>query len=207
LAGPARPVAPDPAPEGLPPTWAVAPYAGPVRAAVLAHKEQGRHALRRPLSAALARGVLAAGAGAGGVVLVVPAPSRAAAVRARGQDPTLRLARGAVAALRARGHEVAVLRALRMRGGVLDQAGLGARERAANLAGAMRPAAAAGAAAGRRVVLVDDVVTTGATLAEAARVLRAGGAQVAGAAVVAATGRRHPGDAYPSGVSPPGPGH
>ena len=40
-----------------------------------------------------------------------------------------------------------------------------------------------------RIVLVDDLVTTGASLTEAARVLSAAGVEVLGAATVAATVR------------------
>ena len=74
---------------------------------------------------------------------------------------------------------------------VQDQAGLSAQARAANLEHAVmvRPGARA-ALAGVPCVVVDDVVTTGATLAECARALRAAGAGPVVAATVAATARR-----------------
>ncbi|MES9535697.1 phosphoribosyltransferase family protein, partial [Actinomadura sp. NPDC000600] len=77
----------------------------------------------------------------------------------------------------------------RQRGRVADQAGLSAKERAANLKGAVEVRADV---AGRRLVLVDDVVTTGASLAEAARALRAAGGEVTAAAAIAATPRHRP---------------
>jgi len=69
---------------------------------------------------------------------------------------------------------------------VRDQSGLTSVQRAANLHGAMR--ATPGPPV--RVVVVDDVVTTGATLVEAARALVAQGHHVVGAAVLGATQRR-----------------
>jgi predicted amidophosphoribosyltransferase len=192
LGAAARPAMPDPSPPDLPVVFAVTAYDGAPRAAVVAHKERGARPLARSLSDALARsllGVLDRGVGTG-PVLVVPAPSRAAAVRERGDDPTARLARRAVGAVRRRGGAVTLAPVLRMARTARDQAGLGADARAANLAGAVRLVRGASPyLPGQRVVVVDDVVTTGATLAECARVLRRAGADVVGAAVVAATVR------------------
>lgn len=125
-----------------------------------------------------------------GEVLVVPVPSAARAVRRRGHDPVRGLARVAVRRLCAEGVPVACAAVLRQGRPVADQAGLGAATRAANLAGALRVTGAR-RVRGRRIVVVDDVITSGATLAEAARALEAAGGRVIAVATVAATPRRH----------------
>ena len=95
--------------------------------------------------------------------------------------------------LRSGGVRATVFAVLRLRPGVDDQAGLGSRERAANLAGSMWvPSRYMALVQGCAVVPVDDVLTSGATLREAARALRAAGAEVPGVAAVAATVRRLP---------------
>ena len=171
--------APSPCPTGLPRTCAAGPYAGALRAVLLAHKERGRLALAAPLGARLAGAVDRLGAGP---VVLVPVPSAPSAVRARGHDHALRLARAAAAA--AGTHALPALTTARR---VADQSGLDAAQRAANLAWALRVRRPL---EGLPVVVVDDVMTTGATLVEAARALREGGAAVRGCAVVAATQRR-----------------
>ncbi|GAB2637331.1 ComF family protein [Nocardioides ginkgobilobae] len=203
--GAARPTRPDPCPQGLPPTWACAAYEGALRELVVAHKEHGQQALAAPLGALLAESVLAALAGAGDhvpsgrPVLLVPAPSRPSAVRARGRDAALVLVRAASRTLRRRGVPVVVAPLLTTRAGLVDQAGLGAEERMANLDGSLRVRPERLRRLSRRtpeiagVVLCDDVVTTGATLAEASRALRAVGLPVLGAATLGATGRRRTG--------------
>lgn len=184
---------PTPAPAGLPPVAAVAAYDDAVRKLLVAHKEHRRLGLAGPFGAALAaatRHLLAAGA-AGGPCALVPVPSRPAARRSRGHDPLLRITRQAANDLRWTGLAAAVAPVLRHCRRVADQAGLDAAARARNLEGALvlRPGGGR-LLAGRAVVVVDDVMTTGATLAEAARALRSAGVPVAGAAVVAATPRR-----------------
>ncbi|MGH8969597.1 MAG: phosphoribosyltransferase family protein, partial [Actinomycetes bacterium] len=105
-------------------------------------------------------------------------------------DPTARLARRAAAELRRAGVPARVAPVIRAVRRVADQAGLDAAARAANVGGALTvPRGLGRLVDGRRVVVVDDIITTGASLAESARALRASGADVVGAAVVAATAR------------------
>lgn len=172
---------PDPCPVGLPRTCAAAPYDAVVRGLLVGHKDRGRLGLARPLGALLAGAVDELRAGR---VVLVPVPSSRAAVRARGHDHALRLARAAAAA-----GALSAAPLLRPVRAVADQAGLDAPARAVNLAGALATRLPLD---GLEVVVVDDVVTTGATLVEAARALRDGGARVRGAAVVAAVARRGP---------------
>jgi predicted amidophosphoribosyltransferase len=182
-------------PWGFPPTVAAGAYSGPVRPAVNAFKEQGRAELARPLGAALALAVAAvvSAAPTGRPVLLVPVPSSAAALRSRGRDHVGELTHRAVAELREAGLSVREARLLRRRGRVRDSAGLSAAARRANLAGSFEVDPAVAPLRGALLVLVDDVVTTGATLTEAAAVLssrcRTDDAPVL-AAVVAATPRR-----------------
>ena len=178
-------VRPEPCPAGLPPLAAGTAYEGGVRRLLVAHKERGQTRLARPLGAALAGAVRVLGVS--GTVVLCPAPSARSAVHGRGHDHVLQLARAAAPTLTADGYPAKVLALLVPGRRVADQAGLGAAARAANLAGALRV---------RRVVdgpvvIVDDLVTTGATLVEATRALRSAGMLVQGAAVVAATARRH----------------
>lgn len=96
-----------------------------------------------------------------------------------------RIARSAARQLSRAAGPVRVLPVLRQRRPVADQSGLTARQRSANLAGALEALPGSGEVlAGGQSVLVDDVMTTGATLVEAMRAVGAAGAEVTGAAVI-----------------------
>lgn len=170
--------------------WAGLAYHGEVRAVLLALKTQQRVDTARALAPALAAAVRCAAAETGtSGIEVVAIPGTRAAYRRRGYDPVrLLISRAGLGASR-------VFRAARPHAA---QKKLGVSERDRNLRGTMRLRTRV---AGRRILLIDDVVTTGATLREAARVLREGGAEVVGAAVVASTPRRdgHQ-DGRPSGL-------
>ncbi|CAO5147624.1 competence protein ComFC [Frankia sp. AiPs1] len=197
---------------GLPPCLAAARYGGQVRSLLLAYKERRRVGLAAPLGAALARVIAratappggsawgsaasvrsASAARAGPVLVLVPVPSASAARRRRGFDHVRVLCVAAAVVLRRNGYRVRLAPVLRPVRRTADQAGLGAADRMANLAGAFAlrdPRDAAeltGPAHALRVVVVDDVVTTGATVGEAARALRAAAVRPWVAAVVAAT--------------------
>lgn len=170
---------PAPRPPGLPPVFAAAAYDGPVRAALIAFKERGRLGLAAPLGAALGAALRLAGADA-----IVAVPASRGGRRTRGYDHVAMLAKRAAA--QGGAHRLSGLVQIR---DVRDQSALDAGDRAANVVGSMRYTGRR-PFPGSRVVVVDDIVTSGATLSEAARALRAAGVDVAAAAVVAATARR-----------------
>jgi predicted amidophosphoribosyltransferase len=173
-------------------------YAGPLREALVAYKDHGRWSLRPMLGSALAVAVahLLADADDPARVCLVPVAGSPGSVRSRDGDHVRELAATAARLLSRTGVRVRVAPVLRPVRRRADQVGLGRAARAVNLRGSMTATGAAAGLAG--VVLVDDLTTTGSTLTEAARALRAAGAQPLGAAVVAAT-RLRPPDRHPIG--------
>ena len=170
------------------PLWSSLEYSGVPRRVLLAFKESGRvdaaPALGRALRAAIVEAQRASAVPAGrraDALLPVLIPSTAAARRKRGFHPSeMMLARACILV-------PPLWRALRLTRQTDDQAGLSSAGRAANRAGSL---AASGRLRGRRCLIVDDIVTSGATLAEAARAIEAVGGLVVGAAAVARTPRR-----------------
>lgn len=211
--GGARHCRPDPAPAGLPAVHAAGRYEGPLARIAAAYKDDDRRDCATILADLLASAVdgairaspphlrvLAAG---DGPLLLVPVPSSAAARRRRGDAPLRTLAAGVTHGFGR--DELLLSDALKPRRRVADQAGLSARARAVNLEHSMvvrrrwEPVVA-----GSACVVVDDVLTTGATLVEAARALRSNGSGPVVAATVCATQRRlHPRPRPPEHLAEP----
>jgi predicted amidophosphoribosyltransferase len=158
-------------------------YEGAVRRVLLAFKNQHRTDQARPLSQALlpalrrALAASSAGGPTGGQVLIVAVPTSKRAFRTRGYHPISLV-------LRAAGIRHA--RVLRVTKETTSQKLLGAHQRAVNVRGALiatRPLA------GVPVIIIDDVLTTGATIDEAARAISVAGGAVIAAATIGFTPR------------------
>ncbi len=154
-------------------------YGGRVRRVILAFKEQGRTDAAPALARTLVAAIAAATASAPAAELLCIPTSRAA-YRRRGYDPVRLL-------LRRSGARAS--RDLRFARATATQKALGVGERSTNLSGAF---VARRRLDGRSFVLVDDILTSGATLAEAARAVREAGGEVVGAATLAFTVRLLP---------------
>lgn len=201
------------------PVVAAGAYRAELAQAVLSFKKSGQAQLAEVLSKGLERAIRAAAGDPSGVLLV-PVPTSGSAYRRRGFSPVHvllgRMGRtGTRGLMPANGFTTvpALRKAWRPAAGRLavpggaprgpgGQKGLGRGGRAQRVRGSMRVRRVLFGPGldGRPCIIVDDVLTTGATVAEAARALRAAGALVRGAVVLAAT--RPPG---PPGFSAPGP--
>lgn len=192
LDGAARMHRPSPTPAEWVPAHVVADYGGIVRDVITSWKERGRRDVASLLAPALARAIRAAIADlpvavVDAPVTIVPMPASASARRRRGEDVWARVVRQAVGLLAQEmpGTAVRLDNCLRLTRRTRDQSGLSAGARSVNLRGALtchRPPPGP-------VVIVDDIITTGATVAEASRALRAAGVRDARIAAIAATSR------------------
>ena len=180
------------------PVVAAGAYRGELAQAVLSFKSHGQGRLGDVLAKGLARALDAAVGRRAGALPgsgthqqrslpeegLQPGPSPARAGSAAGICPALTVVDALRKARRPSPWAVRDLRCPARR-----PEGLARGDRAQRVRGSMRARAGPGAPdiRGRPCIIVDDVLTTGATLAEAARALREAGAVVRGAVVLAAT--------------------
>ena len=163
-------------------------YDGLGRRMILDYKEHGHRALARPLGSlladAVAERVTPAGHDRPGRLLaLVPIPRHRRA--ARGFDALAAVARGACRQLAADGWTSRVAPLLRADADHEPLKRLGRDERFQRIEGAFRPASGVRRRPGELVIIVDDVMTSGATIGEAARLLDSAGMPADGAATVA----------------------
>ncbi len=143
---------------------AIGPYEGALRSVIHALKYEGRRSLAQPLAALMRDRCKLALDGADAAV---PVPLHASRRRERGFNQALDLARGL---------GLPVAKCITRVRATESQITLPAADRHRNILDAFAPARLTRSISGRIVVLVDDVSTTGATLDECARVLKAMGA-------------------------------
>ena len=151
--------------------WSAIDYSPLATSAINAFKEHGRTALLGEFCRLLDGVDIPSNA------VLVGLPSTSTATRRRGFVPAELLAErlGRLRSVRS-GHALVFARR------IADQSHLGREQRALNLAGSMLAKPLTGP-----VILVDDVITTGASMREAARAMLAAGNQVAGFITIAET--------------------
>lgn len=194
-----RSASPSPIPVGMPQTWSASAYEGVVARVIVAFKDSDRADLRCVLGPLIA-GALSEAIGASpqwfaaahewGRAAVIPVPSRAKGTRLRGRFPVGELVDHVVRAQQGPHPLLRRVDAVSFGRAVHDQSGLGQHQRGENLRGAMRlNGRAESALRDDPIVLIDDITTTGNTLAEAARTVRAVASGPMFAVTVAATAR------------------
>ncbi len=165
-------------------TFAAFPYAPPIDALIRDLKFSKHLHCARPLGALLAARLTSKGMVSADAPLpdcLVPVPLHPIRLRRRGFNQSVEIARVLSRRVKV---PVDAHCLQRIRAGV-PQTALPAKQRLQNPKGAF---AARRAPRGHSVVIVDDVMTTGATVNEVARVLRAAGATRVEAWIVARTG-------------------
>ena len=169
--------------------WASSTYGDQIAQALVAFKDRGYASLAATLAWVIEPALNLAVkhlAPPGREIVACPMPSKRESFIRRGFNPVELVLRPAA---RTTGANLAPANALRILGDVADQASLDHAGRLVNLAGAMT---ASDWFRGRSVLLVDDIVTTGATLVEAARAITDAGGKVLGFCTIAETILRIP---------------
>jgi len=170
------------------PVWAGCDYEGSWRRIIVAWKERGVFSLAPALARVTAEAWRRVDTG--GHLVIVPVPGSWSGWFRRGVEPTRQLAHHLLRLLPTEvATRVQISRRLR-RGAIWSQGLIGApswrrKQRGRNERLARPPRFRARGMAACEVVLIDDVVTTGATLEQAAKVLQQAGARVVGVVVCA----------------------